>query len=707
MMEKASPVRSEPPNAAKPRELGGRALLIGVEDYRAYDPAGHKNLPAGRNDVLAYWKVCRRLGYKPENIVVLTSPALEEHDLVWAELELAPELHSSETEEQVEARVKTWLSGERPKPDHKETKEQFEARFGRWLSGGRSTVFLGEATSWALTACAGWLAKSLMYIPLQPLDAPLLPEVALPGFFAYSGHGARRDGKLALCPSDVGADLGNAVELAGLGKIFGAADHDRSDHTSPTDNLTVVLDCCFAGTGDSSSRQRVPTLPPAGKRPEKGYVATPVEIGNRVFCASGPDELSYQAMLGGYWYGAFTWALTVALEQWRMESDGTCTESTISHIELLFRARMLLKALSFPQHPMLLDKRGIGNQRVFHSGRDDGKPPSPVPDASRPGGQLDPSDKAFVYYQFRTEQDKLLGDVIVVSGIKGEKFGFEKGKEYWRIHGSAFQSDQFPTVIVSKTPRDWPSHAADLNFQRKEASFYCALNPPASEWVTQPNSANRLDAHGSGFRADLALNGDAWAGSLDWVRPSTMAYVFAKLGADAPLRNTGIVSPSSRYYRASGSALKVDRNIRPNVLYRLRVEGAGYLASPDGSGYARWSKDAASCLVHAFGAFEDGSGACYIYRQEGNGRKYLNATKDNGCWYEDAARGDERFHLERLDGQTISRLADLRTGEQVLIRSDRQSSAQVKKYLAAPSSGYVTCETKQAGWPITWVVELA
>ena len=46
----------------KLRKLGGCALLIGVEAYNGL-PA-EKQLHAGRNDVLSYWKVCRRLGYR-------------------------------------------------------------------------------------------------------------------------------------------------------------------------------------------------------------------------------------------------------------------------------------------------------------------------------------------------------------------------------------------------------------------------------------------------------------------------------------------------------------------------------------------------------------------------------------------------------------------------------------------------------------------
>src|SRR5262245_53040120 len=123
---------------AKIAAVGGVALLIGVEDYRSHSPDGSKDLPAGRNDVLACWKVCRRLGYKPEHIRVLTSPKLTAQDLVWAESELSRERSPSEPEEEVEARVLGWLSGEQPQ------------------------VVLGEATRDAIMQGVEWLAQRLV-----------------------------------------------------------------------------------------------------------------------------------------------------------------------------------------------------------------------------------------------------------------------------------------------------------------------------------------------------------------------------------------------------------------------------------------------------------------------------------------------------------------------------------------------------------------
>src|SRR6185369_8267714 len=133
-------------------QLRGGALLIGVEDYKAFDGTGKKDLPAGRNDVLAYWKVCRRLGFT--HIRALTSPALTEEEIVRAELELVPELSPGETAAQIKERVKRWLAKKEPAAPALagETAEEIAAALQRWVESVRQepgdlTVSLREATS--------------------------------------------------------------------------------------------------------------------------------------------------------------------------------------------------------------------------------------------------------------------------------------------------------------------------------------------------------------------------------------------------------------------------------------------------------------------------------------------------------------------------------------------------------------------------------
>ena len=58
------------------------ALFIGVEDYSAFDasigqPAGTSDLPGGRADALAFFKICLDIGVPVENLRICTSPRLD------------------------------------------------------------------------------------------------------------------------------------------------------------------------------------------------------------------------------------------------------------------------------------------------------------------------------------------------------------------------------------------------------------------------------------------------------------------------------------------------------------------------------------------------------------------------------------------------------------------------------------------------------
>ena len=195
----------------KLRKLGGCALLIGVEVYNGL-PA-EKQLHAGRNDVLSYWKVCRRLGYRPEHIRVLTSPVLTLDDLVRAEQELGPELHPERSKDEIRARVEGWLAGPAP-------------------------VVLGDASREAIVEGVEWLASKLVFtVKLDWEGWKLEQELAgLPGLLAYSGHGAQQRGDLVLCPSDIGPRLERAVSFAELRAMIDAGDDIKAPgrRTRPT-----------------------------------------------------------------------------------------------------------------------------------------------------------------------------------------------------------------------------------------------------------------------------------------------------------------------------------------------------------------------------------------------------------------------------------------------------------------------------------------
>ncbi|WP_437963883.1 caspase family protein [Sorangium sp. So ce260] len=536
MTDNAHPAPSAIPDDVKPvlaatRELLSRirgvALLIGVESYRDHDEEGGKDLLAGRNDVLAYWKVCRRLGYT--HFRVLTTPALGAEDLIRAERELSPELHPGEDEAETRRRVEEWLS--RGRQGAGASIEIHDvAMSSRIEDAGAPSVLLGEATSLQLEESARWLASSLVFTVNLAWEQWRRREelMALPGFLAYSGHGAQRDGELFLCPSDTGPALENAVSFSALRAIFDEGE-DLPGGKRPADNLTVVLDCCFAAArGPAGSAQRGTSLTPAGSPAAKAPARAP-EIARSVFCASGRDEQSYQAMLGGHWHGAFTWAFTVALEQWKLQQQGQFMRSTMSHAELLFRTRTLLSALSFRQHPILVDE--LGNLPVFHHGAAAGEATSAEPDGKRPGVQLDPSSgKDFAWYQLLTHDAKVLIDIIATRTAGS---GFDAGKEYWRIrktnvppawgayNGSAYCTDAFSSLTFKKQSKLWTKDGSGLPFEATDASFTMPVRVASGGWAQYDASGRDFQMAsqgGYGLRVNVWQSGGAWAGEVEFLR---------------------------------------------------------------------------------------------------------------------------------------------------------------------------------------------
>ncbi|WP_437668998.1 caspase family protein [Sorangium sp. So ce131] len=536
MTDKAHADPSEVPDEVKPvlaatRELlsriGGVALLIGVESYRDHDEDGGKDLLAGRNDVLAYWKVCRRLGYT--HFRVLTTPALDAEDLIRAERELVPELHPGEDEAETRRRVEQWLS--RGRQGAFAPMEIHDAAMSpRIEDAGAPSVRLGEATSLQCKESARWLASMLVFTVKLEWERWRREEelMALPGFMAYSGHGAQKDGELVLCPSNTGPALEHAISFSELRAIFEEGE-DLPGGKRPADNLTVVLDCCFAAAGGPAGKaQRGTSLTPAGSPEGKAPARTP-ELARSVFCASGRDEPSYQAMLGGHWHGAFTWAFTVALEQWNIEQQGQFRRSTMSHAELLFRARTLLSALSFRQHPILVDQ--LGNLPVFHHGAAAGEATSAEPDAKRPGVQLDPSSgKDYAWYQLLSKDGLVLLDIIATRTAGG---GFASGTEYWRIHtsnvppewgkynGSAYCTDAFVGLTFKKQSANWTKDGSGLPFKATDASFTSPVNLAAGDWKQYSDSGRDFQmtqGEEYGLRVNVSRPLGAWAGEVEFVR---------------------------------------------------------------------------------------------------------------------------------------------------------------------------------------------
>lgn len=281
----------------------GYALLIGIDDYSIYDATRAHNLPGGLNDVRAWWATCRRRGFLPEDIHVLTTPALDPADLP-----------------------------------------------------GVPRANVGTATRANILA-----ARKVLHDTLSRPGAI--------GLITYSGHGDISGVEPVICPSDTDQSLAQTIQVRELIKGFGQ-------------NLTLVLDTCHAGPGPA----RAPQAPHAAHADKKPQPAEPASTGARIplsltgralpasdvspfrtalrdthvryFCAAELTKTAYQAEFEGRYQGAFTWALTSVLGQWKtVQPEGRAPSVTIPCHTARDYAATLLRALELDEVPGL---HGVG-----------------------------------------------------------------------------------------------------------------------------------------------------------------------------------------------------------------------------------------------------------------------------------------------------------------------------------------------------------
>lgn len=143
-----------------------------------------------------------------------------------------------------------------------------------------------------------------------------------------------------------------------------------------------------------------------------------------------------------------------------------------------------------------------------------------------PRAQVDPSGKHYashyIHYEFTTNK-KIIAEIIVTNTIHDPPHGFDRGMEYWKIHGKKFNSDEFNRITAQRFEREASTKPP---FKKKDASFWCPLEP---QWIAIPNDADKLDENHSGFRTCIEWSDaeERWTGTIAWMKPNARLYVFS------------------------------------------------------------------------------------------------------------------------------------------------------------------------------------
>lgn len=253
----------------------------------------------------------------------------------------------------------------------------------------RGAESVQEATKENIIKGARWLADKLK-------------DGQVPGLFTYSGHGDVTDerGDLCLCPCDVHPKHDGGVgKLLNLHELAEALHHGHSQKL-----LTVVLDCCHAGGAVRAGSR------PLSLRGKTDVKAKHPPLGGRELFACKHDQIAYQSQFATEFHGAFTWALTAALLQWKpIEEDGAVTIN-VTYERARQVSEELLRVLRYTQTPML-SPDSAADLVFFHpKTKPDKGEGSWWPDGVRIGDQLDPDWS----YLLQLNNGNVVAQVVVV-----------------------------------------------------------------------------------------------------------------------------------------------------------------------------------------------------------------------------------------------------------------------------------------------------
>ena len=426
-------------------------LIIGIDRYDS------PNLPAlqgARNDAIAWYRLCvEHLRISPKNITVLASPKLTPGEL-------------------------GQIAGE-----------------SRLRPATRSEI-IDEARRLANAAAGG------------------------AGLVTFAGHGLAlgpdRGGAttsdLALCPSDMAlalpdsgdATIQGAIRFSELAEIFGSQDCK--------DNITVMLDTCYAnGPAGPRRAPAAPGSPAQAKADDLGLARHILRVDaftNRLFLGARHWTTAYEIKVGGQWRDAASYAMQTLIERWALREDNGIRYPDVSHTDLLDAMRDFFDVLGVPQLPALWGQRRLDELAVLRPGlRFTPGETSPAPNAPMNERQCptDP-DKVALISIFDQNMNPIIHVVSVGADIPSGISGINARTEYWYTNTTSTPSLTGLTMSVSYATSQ---RQLDDFVSGWTLCITCAQLIGTSNWSTWTSGTNSA---GTLFRASDPTGNDRYMG---------------------------------------------------------------------------------------------------------------------------------------------------------------------------------------------------
>jgi hypothetical protein len=343
------------------------AVLIGVDDYSTYDASNKHNLLGCVNDVRAFWDVCITSGFAAENIHVLTNPPLDPAELggLAQNFKVASRANIVAERDALVGRL-----GDDPRA------------VGILMYSGHGAWIDAAADDSAVICPADfWMERDVPHndIPVYKLWQGAGSNLTVVLDCCHSG-GRERHASTPITPRDphrkhlptarahahheafspTQGDLPDEVVQSNLGSIKQGAPGQGSPKEIDKEAFTPLKIKDLALHGLLPIGMSMPltltsrVLTEADLRHSPYRHAEGARGQARVLAACEVNEAAYQAEFAGRFHGAFTWALTSTVGQWRVEEapDGAI-RTTIGCGAVKRHAASLLQVFTFKQTPLL------------------------------------------------------------------------------------------------------------------------------------------------------------------------------------------------------------------------------------------------------------------------------------------------------------------------------------------------------------------